>query len=242
MESRNRAALSDPSMSPRPVIALQAVIVAAVPLLLVGNMLWLLVTPAFVHAQYALPGIPVPVANLGASGQERLGLIGVEAVHPAGIGVAALEEARLDNGRPAFTRRELRHMSDVRTVVKGAFWAWGIALLAGAAAIVVLWRRRRREAVRRALARGAELTLAATLLLGLGMAVSFDAVFEGFHGALFADGTWRFPDDSTLITLYPDAFWTLAGAAAAVLIVVQAAAVRAVMRTSEAVGASRAGG
>ncbi len=74
------------------------------------------------------------------------------------------------------------------------------------------------------------MTLGATLLLALAMAVSFGDVFAGLHGQLFPAGSWRFPDDSTLLKLYPDAFRAVAGASAAAVRVLQAVAVRLALR------------
>ena len=48
---------------------------------------------------------------------------------------------------------------------------------------------------------------AAFAVLGCWALVDFQSLFALFHGLLFAEGTWKFPWDSLLICMYPDAFW-----------------------------------
>ena len=196
------------------------------PLVLIGNALWLLVTPAFVGILYGLLGIPGPIEGLSAPGARDLGMDGVWSIHPGGEGVDVLRRARFEDGSAAFIEPEVRHMADVRAVVAGAYAAWAIAVLAGAMSAFALRHSGRAGAVRRALRTGAGLTLAAMLLLALAMAVSFGAVFEAFHGVFFAGDSWRFASDSTLLKLYPLSFWTAAGATAAGLIALQAIGTR----------------
>lgn len=43
--------------------------------------------------------------------------------------------------------------------------------------------------------------------LGIWAFVDFDSLFTALHGLFFANGTWIFPADSLLITLFPEAFW-----------------------------------
>ena len=196
------------------------------PVVLVGNALWLLVTPVFIGLLYGLLGIPGPIEGLSASGARDLGVDGLWSVHPGGEGVETLRRARLDDGGTAFTEPEIRHMADVRGVVSGVYAAWAIGVVVAATSAFALRRSTGARAVERALGRGAGLTLAATLLLGLGMALSFGAVFEAFHGVFFAGDSWRFPSESTLLKLYPDSFWTAAGATAAGLVALQAIGIR----------------
>ena len=137
-----------------------------------------------------------------------------------GDGVELLRAARLPDGAPAFDAREIAHMSDVRGVVRGFMVAWlagVVALVAGALAL-----RGSPPALRRALTRGSLATLVLFAALGLLMLVGFDSFFTGFHGLFFEGDSWRFADGSTLLSLYPDAFWSVAGGAAAVLVLAQA--------------------
>jgi len=205
---------------------LPALIVAAVPAVLIGNALWLLVSPNFVGLLYGLLGIPAPIEGLSAASARELGMSGVGSVHPGGEGVDLLRRARLEDRSTAFTEREIGHMADVRSVVGGFYAAWAIAVVSSAVSAFALGRCGRASSVTRALRRGAGLTLAATLLIAIAMALSFGAVFEAFHATFFAGDSWRFASGSTLLRLYPEEFWTVAVATAAVLIALQAIGIR----------------
>lgn len=46
-----------------------------------------------------------------------------------------------------------------------------------------------------------------TTALGIWAFVDFDSLFTKLHSLFFANGTWLFPADSLLITLFPEGFW-----------------------------------
>jgi hypothetical protein len=62
------------------------------------------------------------------------------------------------------------------------------------------------------------------------MLVSFRTFFAGFHAIFFEGDTWRLPEQGTARSLYPDAFWALAGGAAVALVLAQAVALLAALR------------
>ena len=64
-----------------------------------------------------------------------------------------------------------------------------------------------RRALGRTLMASGGLVLAAFCALGAWAAIDFDGLFAAFHSLFFQAGTWTFPYDSLLITLYPTAFW-----------------------------------
>lgn len=219
-----------PGRSRVAVSALAVLVALALPLVLTGNAVWLLLTSLTVDVQYGLPGFPVDPDGVQDPARTALAKEGVRSIRPGGEGVQLLRDARLPDGRPAFTPRETRHMADVREVVATALTAWGVALVVGAAALVALRRLAAPGVVRTTLVRGALGTLVAMGLLGAVMAVDFDWFFVAFHDLLFEPGTWRFRSGLSLRQLYPDAFWAIAGAAVAVLVLLQASAVALVAR------------
>src|SRR5512134_3218871 len=127
-------------MRRRLVLALSAVIVVAVPVVLVGNTLLILVNPWFVHAQYAVPGFPDDSRGLSDGERTDLAVTGIRSIRPGSGGVELLREARLPGGGPAFEEREIEHMEDVRGLVGGALIAWAVALVIGLAAVLALRR------------------------------------------------------------------------------------------------------
>jgi integral membrane protein (TIGR01906 family) len=204
-------------------MALAAVIVAATPVVLVGNSLWILLNPWLVEAQYALPGFPDDRFGLGDDERTELAKIGLRSVRPQDEGVELLREARLPDGRVAFDEREIRHMRDVRALIAGVLTAWAIALGVLVAAALALRRVGERGSVSRALAEGGVLAVGLFALVAVAMLVAFDSFFSGFHGVFFEGDSWRFNRRrDTLRQLYPDAFWGVAGGAAVGLVVLQA--------------------
>ena len=204
----------------RLALVLGTLIVVAIPVVLVGNMLWLLVSPTFVRAQYALPGNPAMEGVSPSVGRE-LGLTGARVIRPGGDGLSALEHARLRDGTQAFSGRQIRHMADVQALVASSLTVWAMAALAAVGSALLLRRHGFSRAAVQALRLGADATIAATFLIGLAMALDFDAVFATFHGVFFAGDSWRFSADSTLLQLYPEIFWTNAGLTAAGLVLLQ---------------------
>lgn len=210
---------------PRRAVAIALSVLAAltVPVVLLGNGLWLLANDWYVHAEYARPGFPDDRYGLTGAQRTELALAGLRSIQPFNReGVDVLREATLPDGRPAFTEREIAHMADVRSLVGKVLLAHAIALGVAAAAAAALWRLRARGAIPRAFLAGGGLTLGIAAALGIYMLASFDDFFVQFHEALFAGDSWRFASTDTLIRLYPDAFWSDFAAVLAGLTMLQA--------------------
>jgi integral membrane protein (TIGR01906 family) len=208
--------------------------VAAVALsaVMIGNALLLvfLLGGPFVDLIYALPGFP-DQGSLDAETRRALAVDGVASIRPLGPGIEILRDARLAGGEPAFNARELTHMDDVRRVVAGFGWAW----LIGAALLLSLgWLARKRpggvERMRLAIRRAAGALIALIATTGVVFLVAFEPVFEGFHAIFFSGDSWRFAADDTLIELYPETFWAVAGIAIVALIIAQCLALLVLLR------------
>ncbi len=210
--------------------ALSALIVVAIPTILVGNALWVLLTSWFIDAQYALPGFPDDPQGLDDHERAALAKAGVRAIRPGGDGVATLREARLPDGIRAFELRELRHLEDVRGVVAGFLTAWAIALVAGVGAMLALLRLGGLASLRWSLTWGLRVTVGAMAAAGVVMAIDYDAFFDAFHGLLFEGDSWRFNRRFLLRRLYPDAFWAVASGVLVGLVLLQAGAVALALR------------
>lgn len=197
------------------------VLAGAVPLVILGNALILLLTPWTADILYALPGFPDD--PLGLAGDDRAGLAetGIRSIWPIGEGTALLEQARLPNGSPAFEPKEIRHMEDVSGLVQAVSILWLVALTAASAALVTL-RRIDPRGIRRSLGLGARIALVSMLALGVVMAIGFEFFFDGFHAIFFEGDSWRFKDFFTLRRIYPDEFWGIAAGFFALLALAQA--------------------
>lgn len=130
-----------------------------------------------------------------------------------------LSDIVLPDGTPVFTTGEIEHMADVKNLI-------GILTLVaaiGAVGILVFGLYKCRaggSGMRGSLRAGPLLTI---ILFG-GLAVlailGWDRFFTGFHSLFFADGTWTFYMDDSLIRLFPPQFWVDAGIGISVVVLV----------------------
>ena len=105
---------------------------------------------------------------------------------------------------PADAISHLDNVYRVASMAKPALVIVAVLCIAGLAHVAV---RIGRRALGRTLIAGGGLVLAAFCALGAWAAIDFDGLFAAFHSLFFQAGTWTFPYDSLLITLYPTAFW-----------------------------------
>ena len=178
---------------------------AAVPAIVI-LVLRLLLTSLFIQVEYRMPGFP----------PDPYGFTTADRLHWADLSrqyllndadITFLAELHFTDGRPIYNARELRHMADVKRVVKGAlavgYAALALLLLAG----VWAWRRGEMAWYRAALARGGWLTIAFVALVVLFSVLAFTAFFVAFHRVFFEGDTWLFRYSDTLIRLFPERFW-----------------------------------
>ena len=186
-----------------------AVVVAIfVPVVLIVNGIGLIAHGWFVRAEYSR----LPADRHGMTRSERVERANdaLSAVMPWGEGEKALG--------PEFGTREVRHLSDVRTLLLALFAAHAAGVLALAA--LALGRRTRPVAVR-ALRYGTVLTLGIAVFAGAYLAINPVSFLGGFHRFFFSGDSWRFAEDDTLRRLFPDRFWAETGLVLGVLTALQ---------------------
>jgi integral membrane protein (TIGR01906 family) len=206
-------------------LALLVAIAVTVPAILLADGLRVVTGDWYVRAVYEHGGVPQD--DLGFSTEQRtaLALTGLHSIRPdERDGMELLRRARLADGTPAFTAREIRHMSDVRTLL-GRLYTLQIAavVVIAALAVALAFRPTRRSLVPRALRLGALLTLGLAALIGVLAVVYWPAFSTPFHLAFFGESSWRFDDTDTLRRLYPDRFWIDTAVVLGALALVQAA-------------------
>ncbi|MFB0835229.1 TIGR01906 family membrane protein [Arthrobacter halodurans] len=221
-QAQRRHAAREAALTAKPVLArvLQAALAVAYPFLLIIGAIKLVASPWFLWLEYHRPGFPADAFGFTAAERLTYGSYGVDYLNNA-AGADYLGGLVDGSGNPLLLNTEVAHMADVKAVVAATFLAGLILLLAALAACTYL-ARRYAGGIRRALFSG---TVAALVLIaGLGMlaALNWQAFFSGFHQVFFAEGTWTFRTDDTLIRLYPPQFWIDAGLAVAVLVLVAA--------------------
>ena len=107
--------------------------------------------------------------------------------------------------------REVRHMKDVKWLVKGVYRvqeATGLYLALFAIVGVAAWRRRFVPYLARTVALSGAFTLGLVVLVGLGVLVGFDRLFLAFHQVSFSNDFWQLdPRQHYLIVMFPQRFF-----------------------------------
>ncbi|WP_291798839.1 TIGR01906 family membrane protein [Brevibacterium sp.] len=123
------------------------------------------------------------------------------------------------DGVPVFTAGELAHMADVKALI-GLLTLIAIIAAIGTILLGLYKCRAGGSGMRGSLRAGAILTVALFAVLGVLGALGWDRFFTGFHEVFFAEGTWTFYLDDSLIRLFPPQFWVDAGVGAGVIALV----------------------
>lgn len=196
------------------------IVTLLIPVVLVLTAVRLLMTPLFLMVEYNTPGFP----------QDRYGFTKEERLYWSGIAleyllntedISFLAELRFPEGESApaptcqfmadctrlYNDRELRHMEDVKNVVKTALSVLYLSL----AVLLILglwaWQGDWWLEFRRGLSRGGWLTVIFIASILLFVLVAFGVIFVAFHNVFFDPGTWTFLFSDTLIRLFPERFW-----------------------------------
>lgn len=176
------------------------------PFFLLMTAIRLLLTDLFVEIEYRLPGFPED--PYGFTIQDRLYwskisinyLLNNETIHWLGA-------FKLADGNPLYNERELSHMLDVKILVQQMITVHSILLLLVLLIALWAWRAGWLSVLGRSLSRGGKLTIGMVAAILLGVAISFNALFTGFHQIFFEGDTWLFRFSDTLIRLFPLRFW-----------------------------------
>lgn len=176
---------------------------AALPFLLVMVNIRLVMSPAFLYAEYTRPGFPEDFYGFTREDRLRYAPFAVDYLLN-GEDISFLANLTFPDGEPLFNERELRHMRDVKTLTQIAYSAAVIAGIIAAVASYILWKRGR---LRLALFRGSMFTLGIIVAIVLAAVLNWDFFFTGFHMLFFENDTWYFAYSDTLIRLFPEQFW-----------------------------------
>ncbi len=194
---------------------LRFTLAAALPVCLVLTNVRLMMSTAFVNLEYNVPGFPAD--PYGFTKEDRLQYSAVAVAYllnDAGIeflGDLTLPPEKVVNsaiGERMYNDRELKHMLDVKNVVRGALAVWmvSVVLVIGSAAALA-WKPETRPLLRSGLLIGAGITVGLLLLVVLYVLVGFSTFFVQFHRVFFEGDTWLFNWYDTLIRLFPARFW-----------------------------------
>jgi integral membrane protein (TIGR01906 family) len=179
-----------------------------VPFFLLMTAIRLLFTPLYPQVVYRLPGFPPD--QYGFSLEDRLhwSRISIEyLLNDQGIDYLAKQQ--LPTGQPLYNDRELSHMVDVKVLVQKMIIAWDILLAVLAIFAIWAWRAHWLPAFLHGLGRGGMFTIGLVVLILAGVAISFQALFTGFHEIFFTGNSWLFYWTDSLIRLFPLPFWEI---------------------------------
>jgi integral membrane protein (TIGR01906 family) len=177
-------------------------------------------TPLFLWVEYNRPGFPGDGYGFSTDDRMTYGSYAVDYL-TNWAGPRYLGDLVHRSGDKLFKDGEVSHMADVKAVILSTFGAGALLLLLGLIAVLYL-RKRSRGGVRRGLFAGSIVTLVLILGLGTLAVLGWQQFFTEFHRIFFADGSWTFSLDDTLIRLFPGQFWIDAGLVIAGLVLLTA--------------------
>jgi integral membrane protein (TIGR01906 family) len=193
------------------------------PLALIGIALRILLTPIFFNIEYRMPYFPAD--EYGFTQQDRLHFAPYAVEYLVNSSdISYLGDLKFADGNPLYNERELKHMADVKNVVRGALRTWYISLAILILLAIFAWRGKWIPEYLNGLRRGGMwmigLAVAIGIIVGVGIAINpnvFWQFFTFFHSLFFEGDSWLFFFSDTLIRLFPIRFWQDAFLWAAVL-------------------------
>ncbi|MGG5174022.1 TIGR01906 family membrane protein [Pseudarthrobacter sp. J1763] len=217
-EIQRRKSRRDQVANSRPVAPriIQVLLAVFFPVIVLAAAVRAVASPLFLWVEYHRPGFPGD--GYGFSTDDRLSY-GSYAMDYLSNFAAPRYLGDLVNasGEKLFKSGEVSHMADVKNVMLST-WAGGTLLVILAIIAIIYLRKRSTGGVRRALFAGSIVTLVIIITLGVLGVLGWERFFTDFHHIFFANGTWTFSLDDTLIRLFPAQFWMDAGIAIAGLV------------------------
>ncbi|MEQ4518902.1 TIGR01906 family membrane protein [Pseudarthrobacter sp. B907] len=213
---REQAANAKP-VAPR---VMQVLLAVFFPVILLVLAVRAVTSPLFLWVEYNRPGFPGDGYGFSTDDRMTYGSYAVDYLSNWS-GPRYLGELVNRAGDKLFKDGEVSHMADVKLVILSAFGAGALLVLFSLVAILYL-RRRSTGGVRRGLFAGSIATLVVIIGLGVLAVLGWEQFFTEFHRVFFANGTWTFSLQDTLIRLFPGQFWVDAGIVIGALVLLAA--------------------
>ena len=166
-------------------------------------------SPLFLWVEYNRPGFPGDGYGFSTDDRMTYGSYAVDYLSNW-AGPRYLGGLVNQDGDKLFTDSEVSHMADVKLVILSSFAAGLLLIILSIIAILYL-RKRSTGGIRRGLFAGSIVTLVIIIGLAVLAVLSWQQFFTEFHRIFFANGTWTFSLEDTLIRLFPGQFWIDAG-------------------------------
>lgn len=220
VERRNAQRESAANAKPLAPRIFQVLLAVFYPVILLVLAVRAVTSPLFLWAEYNRPGFPGDGYGFSTDDRMTYGSYAVDYLSNWS-GPRYLGELVNRSGEKLFKDGEVIHMADVKLVILSTFGAGALLILLSIVAITYL-RRRSTGGVRRGLFAGSIVALVVILALGALAVLGWQQFFTEFHRIFFADGSWTFSLDDTLIRLFPGQFWIDAGMVIAGLVLLTA--------------------
>ncbi|WJH25610.1 TIGR01906 family membrane protein [Pseudarthrobacter defluvii] len=218
VERRNAQRESAANAKPVAPRVMQVLLAVIYPFILLILAVRAVTSPLFLWVEYNRPGFPGDGYGFNTDDRMTYGSYAVDYLSNW-AGPRYLGDLVNRGGEKLFKDGEVSHMADVKVVILSTFGA-GVALLLLALIAILYLRKRSTGGIRRGLFAGSIITLVLILGLGTLAALGWQQFFTEFHRIFFADGSWTFSLDDTLIRLFPSQFWMDAGIAIAAMVLV----------------------
>ncbi|WP_367182167.1 DUF1461 domain-containing protein [uncultured Arthrobacter sp.] len=217
-----RATQRDAAAAAKPLLPriLQVLVAVFFPVILLAAAVRAVTTPLFLWAEYHRPGFPADSYGFSTEDRMTYGSYAMDYIlnwAPARF----LGDLVNTDGDQLFLDSEVGHMADVKGVLSTGFVVATVLALLAIAACVYL-ARRYPGGIRRALFAGAVATLVLAIALAVAGVLAWETFFTQVHALFFADGTWTFRLDDTLIRLFPAQFWIDAAATVGAIVLIGA--------------------
>lgn len=177
-------------------------------------------SPLFLWVEYNRPGFPGDGYGFNTDDRMTYGSYAVDYLSNW-AGPRYLGGLVNQDGAKLFKDSEVAHMADVKTVILSSFGAGLLLIILSIIAIIYL-RKRSNGGIRRGLFAGSIVTLVIIIGLAVLAVLSWQQFFTEFHRIFFANGTWTFSLEDTLIRLFPGQFWVDAGIVIGALVFIAA--------------------
>ena len=210
-EVERRNAEREQAAKAKPVLprVMQVLLAVFYPIILLVLAVRAVTSPLFLWVEYNRPGFPGDGYGFSTDDRMTYGSYAVDYLSNWS-GPRYLGDLVDQSGDRLFKDGEVSHMADVKAVILSTFGA-GTALILLALIAVIYLKRRHNGGVRRGLFAGSIVTLAIIIGLGSLAVLGWEQFFTEFHRIFFANGTWTFSLQDTLIRLFPGQFWMDAG-------------------------------
>ncbi|UVI37291.1 TIGR01906 family membrane protein [Brevibacterium spongiae] len=184
-------------------------IMLATPFVLLALAVRFVASGLFLKIEYFRPGFPGDQFGFSAADREHYGTYVVDYLHNFDSR-RYLADIVMPNGEPVFISDELSHMADVKGLISLLYLVALVGII-GSILFGIYMCRRNGMGIHAGVRLGSIFSIIFMAAVAVVAVLGWDRFFRGFHKVFFADGTWEFYADDSLIRLFPPQFWVDAG-------------------------------